>query len=118
MPDRKLGWSFVFIMMMAIVVGCGSSSRTARLEPGKLVSVDPIGGAPSVVLDTKGEDEEATGFASFVLIEAGTTVEIESDDQPIPEDPDEAGRRQVKVFVWDGPDKGRVGWLTREDLRP
>lgn len=118
MPDCKLVWSLVLMATMALFVGCGSSSRTARLEPGNRVAIDPIGGARTVVLDTQGEDEEAAGFASFVLLEAGTIVEVESDDQPIPEGPDEAGLRQVKVFVWDGPDKGKVGWLTREDLRP
>ncbi len=109
---RKLVW--LGMGLSIALVGCGSADRTARLAAGSKAIIAPADGGKTVVLDTASKEGTST-FGSFVLIDAGTKVEVEADEQ---NPPAEGGNRLVRVFVWDGPDKGKVGELSRDDLLP
>lgn len=117
MPIQRLVLVLMIVGLSIGLAGCGASGqRTARLEAGSKAIIDPVGGGKTVLLETDSKDA-ATTFSAFVLLDAGTTVEIEADEKTVPDSQD-AGRRSVKVFVWDGPQKGVVGWLSRDDLWP
>ena len=92
------------ILVLLAIAGCGSGSRTSRLEPGTLATVQGPDDRP-VAIDFAAKTD---------LLPAGTVVRVISDREG---DPSQA-RRKVMVSIQSAPSRGLGGQVDRANLRP